>query len=132
MFSVDWQVIEKVCESFTNVQAAWVFGSAREGSIKPGSDLDIGVLFFAASSLDERVMLREQLQKSLSFDDIDLVILNEASPITRFEAICGRRVFVRDRSRWAEFFSLTAREYEDEMAFLQKGMTIYQELQSQE
>jgi predicted nucleotidyltransferase len=132
MFSVDWQTIETVCESIINVQAAWVFGSAREGSIKPGSDLDIGVLFFTAPSLDERVMLREQLQKSLSFDDIDLVILNEASPITRFEAICGRQVFVRDRSRWAEFFSLTAREYEDEMAFLQKGMTIYRELQRQE
>lgn len=132
MFKVDWQKIEKVCEQVNNLLAVMVFGSAREGSIKPGSDLDIGVLFFAAPSLDERVMLREQLQKSLHFDDIDLVILNEASPITRFEAISGRLVFVRDRSRWAEFFSLTAREYEDEMAFLQKGMAIYRELQRQE
>ena len=132
MLSVDWQTIEKVCEPIKTVQAVWVFGSARGGCIKPGSDLDIGVLFFAVPSLDERVMLREQLQKSLHFDDIDLVILNEASPVTRFEAICGRLVFVRDRSRWAEFFSLTAREYEDEMAFLQKGMAMYRQLQRQE
>jgi len=117
-----------VFEPINNVVATWVFGSAKDGYVKSGSDLDIGVLFSAVPSLDERVILREYLQKSLQFDDIDLVILNEASPITRFEAICGRLVFVRDQNRWAEFFSLTAREYEDEMAFLQKGMAMYKEL----
>ena len=128
MFSVNWQILEKVFEPINNVVAAWVFGAAKDGYVKSGSDLDIGVLFSALPSLDERVILREYLQKSLQFDDIDLVILNEASPITRFEAICGRLVFVRDQNRWAEFFSLTAREYEDEMAFLQKGMAMYKEL----
>jgi predicted nucleotidyltransferase len=128
MFSVNWQILEKVFEPINNVVAAWVVGSAKDGYVKSGSDLDIGVLFSAVPSLDERVMLREHLQKSLQFDDIDLVILNEASPITRFEAICGRLVFVRDQNQWAEFFSLTAREYEDEMAFLQKGMAMYKEL----
>ena len=128
MFSVNWQILEKVFEPINNVVAAWVFGSGKDGYVKSGSDLDIGVLFSAVPSLDERVMLREHLQKSLQFDDIDLVILNEASPITRFEAICGRLVFVRDQNRWADFFSLTAREYEDEMAFLQKGMAMYKEL----
>ena len=128
MFSVNWQILEKVFEPINNVVATWVFGSAKDGYVKSGSDLDIGVLFSAVPSLDERVILREYLQKSLQFDDIDLVILNEASPITRFEAICGRLVFVRDQNRWAEFFSLTAREYEDEMAFLQKGMAMYKEL----
>ena len=129
MFSVNWQILEKVFEPINNVLAAWVFGSAKDGCITDRSDLDIGVLFSAVPSLEARVTLREHLQKSLQFDDIDLVILNEASPITRFEAVCGRLVFVRDQNRWAEFFSLTAREYEDEMAFLQKGMAMYKELQ---
>ena len=129
MFSVNWQILEMVFEPINNVLAAWVFGSAKDGCITDRSDLDIGVLFSAVPPLEARVMLREHLQKSLQFDDIDLVILNEASPITRFEAVCGRLVFVRDQNRWAEFFSLTAREYEDEMAFLQKGMAMYKELQ---
>ncbi len=129
MFSVNWQILEMVFEPINNVLAAWVFGSAKDGFITAGSDLDIGVLFSAVPSLDERVMLREHLQKSLQFDDIDLVVLNEASPITRFEAICGRPIFVRDIAKRAEFFSITAREYEDEMAFLQKGMSMYKELQ---
>jgi hypothetical protein len=44
------------------------------------------------------------------------VVLNDASPILRFEALCGRRICCADENRCAEFASLTAREYEDEMA----------------
>ena len=129
MFNVNWQILEKAFAPINNVIAAWVFGSAMDGRITSGSDLDIGVLFSGFPSLDERVTLRGHLQKLLQFDDIDLVVLNEASPITRFEAICGRPIFVRDIAKRAEFFSITAREYEDEMAFLQKGMAMYKELQ---
>jgi hypothetical protein len=52
----------------------------------------------------------------LAFDEIDLVALNDASPILRFEAVSDRPVNVTDLERRAAFVSLTAREYEDEMA----------------
>jgi hypothetical protein len=52
----------------------------------------------------------------LAYDDIDLVVLNDVSPILRFEAISGRPVYVADMEQRATFSSLTAREYEDEMA----------------
>ena len=42
--------------------------------------------------------------------------------IVRFEAISGQSLFCRDLARRAEFASLTARKYEDEMAFWQRAL----------
>jgi predicted nucleotidyltransferase len=123
MYSVDWQRLEQVLAASPNVIAAWVFGSAQNGQINEGSDLDIGVLFGSKPSLDELLNLMADLQKALQFDEVDLVPLNEANPILRFEAISGRAVFCRDASRRAEFASLTAREYEDEMAMVERWVT---------
>lgn len=51
--------------------------------------------------------------------------LNEANPILRFEAVSGKRLFCRDLSALAEFVSLAAREYEDEMAQWQMAVQKY-------
>jgi predicted nucleotidyltransferase len=99
-----------------NVVAAWVFGSAQEGIVRIGGDIDIGVLFDRKPSLDELIDLRICLQNALAYDDIDLVVLNDTSPILRFEAVSGRPVYVTDRICRAAFVSSAAREYEDEMA----------------
>ncbi len=37
----------------------------------------------------------------------------------------GKRLFVRDLSALAEFVSLTAREYEDEMAQWERAVRLY-------
>jgi hypothetical protein len=124
MFSVDFQRVEQVLSACSNVVAAWVFGSAQRGQIGEGSDLDIGVLFDSKPSLDELLNLLADLQRILQFEEIDLVPLNEANPILRFEAISGRAVFCRDAGRRAEFASLTAREYEDEMALLERWVRV--------
>ena len=68
--------------------------------------------------------LRAALQNALNYDDIDLVVLNGASPILRFEAICGRAVYTADLAARAAFVSLTAREYEDEMAQYQRALNL--------
>jgi hypothetical protein len=99
-----------------NVMAVWIFGSARGGTVRAGGDIDIGVLFDRKPFLDELAELRNCLQTVLAFDDIDLIVLNDASPILRFEAVSGRPVYVTDLERRDTFVSLTAREYEDEMA----------------
>ena len=102
--------------SVTGVVGGWVFGSARHGDVRVGGDVDVGVLFVGKPGLDALVECRARLQKALGFDDIDLVPLNDGSPILRFEALCGTRIYCADEDRCAEFASLTAREYEDEMA----------------
>ncbi len=122
MQSVDWEKAERVWKAFPDVIAAWAFGSAQTGRVGKNSDLDVGVLFALTPSLDELADLRKELQQALQVDDIDLVVLNEASPILRFEVTSGRLLFRRDMAKLAEFVSLTAREYEDEMAFLHRAV----------
>jgi len=99
-----------------------VFGSVQSGVVRSGGDLDIAVLFESEPGLDEMADLREDLQGALRFDDVDLVVLNGAHPVARFETISGRRVYCRNEMRAASFVSLTAREYEDAMALLQRGL----------
>lgn len=128
MTITDWSQLAQRLSTFPAVVAAWVFGSGQSGIIREGGDIDVAILFDRKPALDQLAELRAALQDSLNFDAIDLVTLNDASPITRFEAISGRRLFCRDWSRLAEFASLTAREYEDEMAMLQKALQFRQRM----
>ena len=121
---VDVKQIAKVFANRPKIIAVWLFGSAQKGVLKPGSDLDLGVLFSSPPTLYQLADLRADLQQALQIDEIDLVTLNNASPILRFEAVSGRSVFCRDTAQKAAFVSLTAREYEDAMAFLQRGLTM--------
>ena len=119
---INWGHTEPVWETTPKVIAAWAFGSAQSGQVRAGGDIDIGVLMESPPSLAEQLELLAKLQAALQFEDIDLVVLNEANPILRFEAISGPSLFCRDAGRRAEFVSLTAREYEDEMAFWRRAI----------
>ena len=105
-----------------NIAAAWLFGSAEDGHLRQAADLDIGVLFETRPGLDELADLRADLQEAVGFEDIDLVVLNDASAILRFQAASGRRLYARDDGQVAEFVSLAAREYEDETAMTQRHL----------
>jgi len=102
------------------IVGAWLFGSARAGEMRPGSDLDIGILFDGKPGLDALAECRAHLQKATGVEEVDVVPLNAALPLVRFEALCGCRLLCRDEDRCAEFASLTAREYEDEMAMCRR------------
>ena len=122
MRSVDWQRATRVLSAHESIIAAWVFGSAQKGLVGPESDLDIGVLFREPPPFAEWARLRAALQQALQFDAIDLVALNEANAILRFEAVSGRPLFCRDAGHRAAFVSLTAREYEDEIDWVEHRM----------
>ena len=122
MSRVEWNKAAEVLAARPNVVAAWGFGSARGGEVRPGGDVDVGLLFGQRPSLDELAEMRADLQQRLGQDDIDLVVLNDVSSILRFKAVSSRLLFCRDEEAKAGFVSLTAREYEDDMAFLQKGL----------
>ncbi|WP_025322972.1 type VII toxin-antitoxin system MntA family adenylyltransferase antitoxin [Deferrisoma camini] len=132
MCTVDVDAAVRVLAACTNVVAAWVFGSASGGRVRPGGDVDVAVLFRRPPSLDELADLRADLQEALGFEEIDLVPLTDESPAAlRFEALSGRRVFCRDVGRVAEFQSLASREYEDDMAFAARGLRAWAEARRQ-
>jgi predicted nucleotidyltransferase len=113
---INWQDTIAVWEAWPDVVAVWAFGSAQGGEIQLGSDVDVAVLGERPLSLDDRLQILDQLQAQLQFADIDLIVLNEANVILRFEAVSGKLLFCRDEQQMAAFVSLAAREYEDEMA----------------
>ena len=124
--TLDFSQLIPIFEATPSLIAAWVFGSAQNGQLRSGSDVDMALLMSTQPSFGEQLDLLGQLQTALGVEDIDLVILNQANPILRFEAISGRSLFCRDKSKRAEFASLTAREYEDEMAQYERALRNHQ------
>lgn len=98
------------------VVLATVFGSARDGVLRRGSDVDIAVLLSPPMSPLEFYDFYVELTAKLSaVPELDLVDLNHAGSVLAFEALCGRRLFVRDADAAAAFSSCVARQYEDDM-----------------
>ena len=65
-----------------------LFGSQSKGHTGASSDFDIGVVAEKPLSLEEKNKLSEEIAKEFAFpeDKIDLVDLNEASPLLQMEA----------------------------------------------
>ena len=127
MRSVDLDQLKTILEAYPNVIAAWVFGSAKEGKLRSGSDLDIGVLFTAMPSLDDRCQLADVISEHLHSGEVDLAVLNGASATLRFEALSGRKLYSTDPEREVAFQSLAAREYEHAMWMMKRGLQWRQE-----
>lgn len=100
----------------SRVVLAILFGSSKNGTVRPGSDVDIGVLLSPAISPTEFFAFYVEITARLSaIAELDLVDLNHASSILAFEALCGRRLFVRDADSVAAYSSQVARQYESDM-----------------
>ncbi len=95
---------------------ATIFGSAKDGTVRSGSDVDIAVLLSPAlTPLEFYAFYVEMTARLSTIPELDLVDLNHAGSVLAFEALCGRRLFVRDPEAVATFSSRVAREYEDDM-----------------
>ncbi len=93
------------------VEAVWGFGSRARGEAGPRSDVDLAVLLDRRPSLREELRLRAEVVEELRRDDIDLVVLNLAPPLLRYEAVAaGRRLFARDEEAADRFEERAARE----------------------
>ena len=99
---IDWDSLRPIWERTPDIIAAWAFGSARDGQLRDGGDVDVGVLMAKQPTFDEQLDLLGRLQDTLGLDEVDLVVLNEAHVILRFEAVSGRRLFTRDLATLAE------------------------------
>lgn len=105
------------------IDFALLFGSAKTGSVKASSDIDIGV-FLNVPATPEIILSIMKTVETAADARCDVSILNTASEILRFEALKGRVLFVRQNKMadYAAFYSLTCRQYEDTIAWMQKQM----------
>lgn len=113
---LDLEALTAVLAADPRIILAVLFGSARDGLVREGSDVDLAVLLTPPLPPREFYAFYVELTARLStIPVLDLTDLNRANTVLAFEALCGRRLVVRDPEAVAAFASRVAREYEHDM-----------------
>ena len=100
------------------VHLAYLFGSQATGRTHAESDVDIAVLLDASLTADERFTERLTLIGALSHlfgtDSVDVVVLNEASPLLAYEVLRnGVLLYCPDDDTRVDFQVRALHAYED-------------------
>ncbi len=117
---IDLQRLATILSDVESIQYAMVFGSARDGLVHAGSDLDLAVSLPHANLQDTDRLLAIVGGVEDAFDvTCDLTVLETAGPVLRHEALKGRVLFIRPgrEDDFSEFYVRTCAEYEDLMAW---------------
>ena len=116
---IDLERLAAILGSIEAIEYAMVFGSARDGIVRAGSDLDVAVALAGAEAqnIDRLLEIVGKVEDALGVT-CDLTVLDTAGPVLRHEALKGRILFVRpDREgAFSDFYVRTCAEYEDLMA----------------
>lgn len=112
------EIIDDIVSYFADraeVTAVYLYGSAAADRLTSESDVDVGVLYrreqrpTAARQLADQSALAARLNR-----DVDLVVLNDASPILRMQILKnGRLIVTNDQSTVYDFFVRTTNDYFD-------------------
>ena len=86
------------------VRALYVFGSRVDGTARPNSDLDVGVLYGSPQPIEKTLGLEETLHRA-SGAPVDLVDAARASAFLALAIVRGDRVFARHEVE-ADLFDL--------------------------
>ncbi len=108
------QVLTDLLARIPEVRFAYLFGSQAQGKVGPLSDVDIAVsLEESVSPFKFRLHLIELLTRELGTERIDLVPLNEASPLMKYEVLRTGRVIKEDKEKRVDFETRALAEYLD-------------------
>lgn len=96
-----------------------LFGSRAKGNNSPESDLDLGVLF-KSDAFDRSEVISDLISVFPDYD-LDLVILNHADPVLKFEIISNYRIlYCVDPEVFINFYTNTVKQYNDIRKFLKQ------------
>lgn len=117
-------------KTLPEITFAYLFGSAQNGIIKKGSDLDIAVYLIRKNkNNDKETQLRLKILRLLEsavtvFDNFDVVVLNDTSTILGMQALQGKLLFVKTEyeNLHAEFYSFTCRKFEYHSFWMKKQL----------
>jgi len=116
--------VEKLAKSLKEqcpqICFAFLHGSARNGRVKEDSDIDIALFIDGKPTLGLYEKVSALVATAASGARCDIGILNNAEPVYRFEALKGKLLFFRNQEQYLNFFSLTCREYESQIADYQR------------
>jgi len=107
--------LEAFLEGEEGVLVVYLFGSMARGGRTADSDIDIAILLAEPRrpSLELYLRLRDEFSKRLG-GEVDLVILNEAPPLLKYQVIRhGKLLYCRDERARVEFEARAQDEYLD-------------------
>jgi len=116
---------EIIEEELNEVAFAFLFGSAKEGIIREGGDIDIGVFLIDRKNKEKVISkLIGIVEKILPGLICDIVFLNDAEPILAKEIISGKLLFVKKKylNDYCDIFSDTRFLYEDKIYWMKKQL----------
>lgn len=87
-----------------------LFGSTVTGLKGPESDVDVGVLFGRKVDVSKEL---SGISQKFDQDEIDLMLLDSADPVARMAACEGIMIHEDKPGRFAEFQSLSLRQFMD-------------------
>ncbi len=102
------------------ISIAYIFGSAKDGYIKEGSDIDIAVLLCYNYEKLLEFKIAADIEEAFKCK-VDVVVLNTANPILTYEVFkTGNRLFERDSLKRAVFEVNAFRDYIDNIYYLRR------------
>jgi len=105
--------LEKFLSKCSDVILVFLFGSFARGNATTFSDLDIAIFFCNTTDFYRINDLREKLSEMLNIA-VDIVILNNASPIIKMQVLKKGTLLVnKDPQAYNDFFVNTVKEYDD-------------------
>jgi hypothetical protein len=100
--------------SHPKVVSAYLFGGLARGEHRPLSDVDIAVYLSDNVAADVKLDILGKLIDILGTDEIDLVVLNTASPSLAMNVLRNKRMLAdNDPAKRHRFESLSFRKYFD-------------------
>ncbi|MGC9355666.1 MAG: type VII toxin-antitoxin system MntA family adenylyltransferase antitoxin [Mariniphaga sp.] len=126
----DRNILAEILKTIPEIAFAYLFGSAQNGTINEGSDLDIAVyLTEEGKNKNEKTELRLKILRMLEsavpgFDNFDVVILNNASTFLGMQALQGTLLFVKPEHEdlYVDFYSYTCRKFEYDTFWMKKQL----------
>jgi predicted nucleotidyltransferase len=110
--------LAEVLSDFKEIRAAYLFGSHAVGGQGSESDIDIGLVLRPGTDRTLKLDVLADLTRS-GFEHVDIVLLNDADPVLRFEVVRPNRlIFARPDFDHPSYFSLALRMHEDEFYLL--------------
>ncbi len=116
MKKLNFELLKKSLLTCSAINFAIVFGSSvNEYLPDEDADIDIAVYLSTDPTPDLLAEIIGLCQDSLSFENVDLIVLNTSDPVLAFEALCGNLIICKNPEFYYSFFSRTCRLYEDKI-----------------
>ena len=119
------QLTNRLEANFPEIYFAYIFGSAIQGKLSLDSDIDIAIYIkpgFKTIKLIAGII--GEVEDTIPGYRCDLTILNDTGKLIAMEALKGKILFIKNEARdsHAEFYSVTCRMYEEQLAWMKKQL----------